>query len=64
MASGQAAVLAGDNSGYRSVLSDRPALLFDPQDVMALAAKIKTFLVGAGTPADGGGVGRSLQPTV
>ncbi len=49
MASGQAAVLAGDNSGYRSVLSERPALLFDPQDVMALAAKIKTFLVGAGT---------------
>ena len=44
MASGQAAVLAGDNSGYRSVLHERPALLFDPQDVRALAAKIKTFL--------------------
>lgn len=44
MASGQAAVLAGDNSGYRSVLSPRPELLFDPHDVQQLAALLKTYL--------------------
>jgi len=47
MASGKAAVLAGDNSGYRSVLHERAALLFDPKDAMALAAKIKTYLIDA-----------------
>jgi phosphatidylinositol alpha-mannosyltransferase len=36
MASRNAAVLAGDNSGYRSVLSPRPDLLFNPHDDMAL----------------------------
>lgn len=47
MASGQAAVLAGDNSGYRSVLSDRPELLFDPKDVQALAAKLEIYMTQA-----------------
>lgn len=37
MASGRAAVLAGDNPGYRSVLTSRSDLLFDPRDAGALA---------------------------
>lgn len=44
MASGKAAVLAGDNPGYRSVLSPREQLLFDPHDVSALADKIEAYL--------------------
>lgn len=44
MASGQAAVLAGDNPGYRSVLSSKPELLFDPHDIQQLAALLKTYL--------------------
>ena len=47
MANGRTAVLAGDNSGYRSVLHERPDLLFDPHDVAALADKIKLYLVDA-----------------
>ena len=47
MANGRTAVLAGDNSGYRSVLHERPDLLFNPHDVTALADKIKTYLVDA-----------------
>lgn len=45
MASGQAAVLAGDNPGYRSVMSDQPELLFDPSDSDILAQKIKRLLI-------------------
>ncbi len=37
MASGRAAVLAGDNPGYRSVMEPRPELLFDPTDSQSLA---------------------------
>ncbi len=37
MASGRAAVLGGDNPGYRSVLGERPDLLFDPHNAQALA---------------------------
>jgi phosphatidylinositol alpha-mannosyltransferase len=44
MASGRAAVLAGDNPGYRSVLSDKSELLFDPADPEVLAALLKTYL--------------------
>ena len=44
MASGQAAVLAGDNPGYRSVLSPRPELLFDPKDSKKLAACLAMYL--------------------
>jgi phosphatidylinositol alpha-mannosyltransferase len=44
MASGQAAVLAGDNPGYRSVLGDKPELLFDPLDAAILAEKLRTFM--------------------
>jgi phosphatidylinositol alpha-mannosyltransferase len=44
MASGKAAVLGGDNSGYRSVLEPDPYLLFAPQDASALAQKLKELL--------------------
>ena len=44
MASGRAAVLAGDNPGYRSVMEPRPSLLFDPRDVTALARKLSELL--------------------
>jgi phosphatidylinositol alpha-mannosyltransferase len=45
MAGGHAAVLAGDNPGYRSVMNPQPDLLFDPTDANALAAKIKKYLL-------------------
>jgi phosphatidylinositol alpha-mannosyltransferase len=44
MASGQATVLAGDNPGYRSVMSEKPELLFAPKDAGLLATKIKGLL--------------------
>ncbi|MDB5164442.1 MAG: hypothetical protein JWL89_68 [Candidatus Saccharibacteria bacterium] len=44
MASGQAAVLAGDNPGYRSVIGERPDLLFDPHNAAELAGKLQLFL--------------------
>lgn len=44
MAGGRAAVLAGDNPGYRSVLESKPELLFDTSDPSALAAKINLYL--------------------
>jgi phosphatidylinositol alpha-mannosyltransferase len=40
MASGHAAVLGGDNPGYRSVLGTRPAQLFAAKDAKALAEKL------------------------
>ena len=45
MASGRSAVLAGANSGYKTVMSPRPNLLFDPNDVASLAEKLQHFLV-------------------
>lgn len=44
MASGKATVLAGDNPGYRSVLSTQTELLFDPRDAKALAAKLTKYM--------------------
>lgn len=44
MASGKAAVLAGDNPGYSSVLADKPELLFDPHDPHALADLLEKYL--------------------
>jgi phosphatidylinositol alpha-mannosyltransferase len=45
MASGRAAVLAGDNVGYRSILGDCPgSVLFDAKDPHALAAALREFL--------------------
>jgi len=45
MASGRSVVLAGANSGYKTVMSPRPNLLFDPNDVALLAEKLQHFLV-------------------
>lgn len=44
MASGASVVLAGDNPGYRSILGDKPELLFDPLDSRAFAAKVIHYL--------------------
>lgn len=44
MASGKAAVLAGDNPGYRSVMQPHPELLFNPHSSRGLAQKIHTYL--------------------
>ncbi len=45
MASGNAVVLAGDNPGYRSVMRDRPELLFEPKNVQNLADLIAVNLL-------------------
>ncbi|HSX35742.1 MAG TPA: glycosyltransferase family 4 protein [Patescibacteria group bacterium] len=44
MASGNAAVLAGSNSGYASVMGKGSDLLFNPLDASELAAKLKLLL--------------------
>jgi phosphatidylinositol alpha-mannosyltransferase len=44
MASGQAAVLAGDNPGYRSVMQPEPELLFAAKDPKELATRIRHLL--------------------
>ena len=45
MASGRAAVLAGNNDGYRSVLGSCPGdVLFDPQDPAELATKLSSII--------------------
>lgn len=44
MASGNSAVLAGDNPGYRTVMDTRHETLFDPKDTTALAEKIIELL--------------------
>lgn len=45
MAAGSRAIVAGDNIGYRSVMSQRPDQLVDANDVKALAAKLRHFIV-------------------
>jgi phosphatidylinositol alpha-mannosyltransferase len=44
MASGKAAVLAGANPGYASVMEPQPNLLFNPTDAELLAQKIEMLL--------------------
>lgn len=44
MASGKAAVLAGNNPGYSTVMGPRPELLFTPQDTDTLSGKIVRLL--------------------
>ncbi|PIZ62401.1 glycosyltransferase family 1 protein [Candidatus Saccharibacteria bacterium CG_4_10_14_0_2_um_filter_52_9] len=44
MASGRAAVLAGDNPGYRSVMEPHSDLLFDPANAGLLAQKIALYM--------------------
>lgn len=44
MASGAAAVLAGDNPGYRTVMEPNPDLLFAPTDSQLLAGKLQVLL--------------------
>lgn len=47
MSAGTEVVLAGNNSGYKSVMHDLPEQLFVPSDTSALAKKIKHFIVNA-----------------
>lgn len=44
MASGRAAVLGGDNPGYRSVLGKRPEQLFSTKDVQELTERLQQLL--------------------
>ncbi|MFI5271335.1 MAG: glycosyltransferase family 4 protein [Candidatus Saccharimonadales bacterium] len=44
LASGRSAVLAGNNSGYRSVMDKQPDLLFDPMDIEMLASRLTNLL--------------------
>lgn len=44
MASGKAAVLAGDNPGYRTVMGPQPDLLFDPYSERALTDLLALYL--------------------
>jgi phosphatidylinositol alpha-mannosyltransferase len=44
MASGKAAVLAGNNPGYRTVMEPRPDTLFDPHSARELADKLRELL--------------------
>jgi glycosyltransferase involved in cell wall biosynthesis len=44
MSTGKSAVLAGDNSGYRSVMEPREDLLFNPYDTHVLATKLAILL--------------------
>jgi phosphatidylinositol alpha-mannosyltransferase len=44
MAAGSAAVLAGDNPGYRTVMEPQPDQLFEPANPAILADKIRVFL--------------------
>jgi phosphatidylinositol alpha-mannosyltransferase len=44
LASGQAVVLAGDNPGYRSVIGQKPELLFDPTNSAELSEKLRKYI--------------------
>jgi phosphatidylinositol alpha-mannosyltransferase len=44
LASGRSAVLAGDNSGYRTVMEPKNDLLFNPYDVTLLTHKLENLL--------------------
>ncbi len=48
MAAGHAVVLAGDNPGYRSVMGDRPDLIFPAKNEKILSEKLATFIEDAG----------------
>ena len=43
MASGHSVVLGGDNAGYRSILGEKPELLFDPKNTVQFATKLMEF---------------------
>ncbi len=47
MAAKAGVVLGGNNVGYRSVLRQKPAQLFDPKDAKAFAKTLKTFAFNA-----------------
>jgi phosphatidylinositol alpha-mannosyltransferase len=59
MASGRPAVLAGDNSGYRSVLQERPELLFAPLDSERLAELIYGYIINSNQRLDAANWGQA-----
>jgi phosphatidylinositol alpha-mannosyltransferase len=44
MASGKAAVLAGNNAGYVSVMAPKTELIFNPKDIAAFAKLLKRYI--------------------
>ncbi len=44
MASGNSIVLGGDNAGYRSILGEKPELIFEPTDTSEFASKLLHYL--------------------
>jgi phosphatidylinositol alpha-mannosyltransferase len=44
MAAGSRVVLGGDNEGYRTVLSEHPDLLINPNDIVAFSNRLQYFL--------------------
>jgi phosphatidylinositol alpha-mannosyltransferase len=51
MASGRAAVLAGNNDGYSAVFADHPEVLFDPHDVKTLSSLLAEYVQDVGLRA-------------
>jgi phosphatidylinositol alpha-mannosyltransferase len=44
MAAGAGVVIGGDNPGYRTVLGERPQLLFNPKSALSFAGKLSELL--------------------
>lgn len=44
MAAGAGVVIGGDNPGYKTVLGERPQLLFDPRNSLSFAGKLSELL--------------------
>lgn len=63
MASGSAAIIAGDNPGYRSVLVSRPELLVDPNDTEALSTRLARYLQDDGLRREIAGWGARFTKT-
>lgn len=61
MASGRAAVLGGDNPGYRSVLGAREQQLFNAQDPQALQQKLAELLTDESERAQAANWGRQAS---
>ena len=60
MASGHAAVLGGNNSGYRTVLEERPELLVNPRDMQEFAERLYRFITNTSARKDVSSVGQEL----
>ena len=63
MAGGHAAVLGGDNSGYRTVLGKQPDLLVNPRNIQEFAERLYTFITDRSARNDAArwGVAQSMR---